>query len=129
MANKLVLLDTSVLIDYFRKGNKENTVLVAVVKQQYAYCISAVTDYEIYRGAFPAQVNFWNELLSAVRVLPFDKSVSRKAVEVYLKLKQKRMILENADLFIAATALAHGWPLVTLNKNHFEPIDFLSFVE
>lgn len=35
MADKIILIDTSVLIDYFRKTDKENAALVALVKQGY----------------------------------------------------------------------------------------------
>lgn len=34
-----MLIDTSILIDYFRKKDKEKSVLVALVKQDYTYCI------------------------------------------------------------------------------------------
>lgn len=81
MADKIVLVDTSVLIDYFRKTDKNNAVLVALVKQGYNYCISAVTEYEIYRGALLGQTSFWDNLLQKVHVLPFDKAASRAAVE------------------------------------------------
>jgi tRNA(fMet)-specific endonuclease VapC len=45
MADKIVLVDTSILIDYFRKKDKEKSVLVTLVKQDYNYCISSVTEY------------------------------------------------------------------------------------
>ena len=40
MADKIILVDTSVLIDYFRKTDKENASLVAIVKQGFTYRIS-----------------------------------------------------------------------------------------
>jgi len=46
MAHKIMVVDTSILIDYFRKKDKEKSVLVALVKQDYTYCISSVTEYE-----------------------------------------------------------------------------------
>jgi predicted nucleic acid-binding protein len=58
MADKIILIDTSILIDYFRKADKENAALVAIVKQSYTYCISSVTEYEIYRGALLEQIAF-----------------------------------------------------------------------
>ncbi len=82
MADKIVLVDTSVLIDYFRKTDKANAVLVTLVKQGYNYCISSVTEYEIYRGAVLGQMEFWDDLLQKVQVLPFDKAVARVAVDI-----------------------------------------------
>ena len=63
MENKLVLVDTSILIDFFRKTDKENSMLVKLVKQDYIYCISAVTEYEIYTGTTLAQEEFWKKFL------------------------------------------------------------------
>jgi tRNA(fMet)-specific endonuclease VapC len=73
MADKIVLVDTSILIDYFRKKDKEKSVLVTLVKQDYNYCISSVTEYEIYRGALLGQISFWDNLLQKVQVLSLTK--------------------------------------------------------
>lgn len=90
MADKIVLVDTSILIDYFRKQDKEKSMLVALVKQGYTYCISSVTEFEIYRGALLGQLLFWDNLLQKVEVLPFDKAASRVAVDINAELKRKR---------------------------------------
>ena len=129
MADKIVLVDTSVLIDYFRKTDKANSYLVAIVEQNYDYRISSVTEYEIYRGASLGQVSFWDNLLSKIQVLPFDKSASRIAVDINTALKSKRKQIEIADLFIAATAIANHLPFATLNKKHFDRIDTLNIME
>jgi predicted nucleic acid-binding protein len=129
MADKIILVDTSVLIDYFRKADKENAALVAIVKQGYTYCISSVTEYEIYRGALLGQIAFWDNLLQKVEVLPFDKAASRIAVNINAELKRKRKQIEIADLFIAATAVANDLKLATLNKKHFDRIEALSLMD
>lgn len=108
MADKIILVDTSVLIDYFRKTDKENAALVAIVKQGFSYCISSVTEYEIYRGALLGQIAFWDNLLDKIAVLPFDKAASRIAVDINSELRRKRKQIAIADLFIAATAVANG---------------------
>lgn len=129
MADKIILIDTSILIDYFRKTDKENAALVAIVKQGYTYCISSVTEYEIYRGALLGQMAFWDNLLLKVEVLSFDKAASRIAVDINAELKRKRKQIEIADLFIAATAIANGLKLATLNKKHFDRIEALTLME
>jgi len=129
MADKIILVDTSVLIDYFRKTDKENAALVAIVKQGYAFCISSVTEYEIYRGALLGQITFWDNLLEKVEVLSFDKAASRIAVNINAELKRKRNQIEIADLFIAATAVANDLKLATLNKKHFDRIEALSLMD
>lgn len=128
MEKKVVLVDTSILIDLFRKTDKENTVLVSLVRQGYVFCISAITDYEIYTGASFGQIDFWNEFLQKTEVFPFDKSVAKKAVEINFQLKKKRKQIAIPDLFIAATAILHDLPFATLNIKHFERIEGLNII-
>ncbi len=129
MADKIVLADTSILIDLFRKTDKSNSVLVSLVRQGYNYNISAVTEYEIYTGATLGQVDFWDNFLQKTDVLPFDRIAAKIAVDLNKELKRKRKLIETADLFIAATALANNLPFATLNKKHFDRIDKLIIVE
>lgn len=49
MANKIVLADTSILIDLFRKSEKANSRLVQLALQGYEFHISAITEYEVYQ--------------------------------------------------------------------------------
>lgn len=58
MADKIVLVYTSILIDYFRKTDKNNAALVALFQQGFDFCISAVTEFEIYTGATEEQLYF-----------------------------------------------------------------------
>ena len=129
MADKIVLVDTSVLIDLFRKTDKDNALLVSMVKKGYDYCISAVTEYEIYRGALLGQVTYWDNLLQKVLVLPFDKTTARVAVDLNFDLKRKRKQIAIPDLFIGAIAILHNLLLATLNKKHFDRIDGLTVIE
>lgn len=125
MARKIVLADTSILIDFFRKTDKSNSHLIALVRQDYAFCISAITEYEIYTGATDSQYHYWQEFLRKTQVLAFDNDIVKVAVEVNKALKRKRKQIDIADLFIAATAIEKNMPLATLNKKHFERIENL----
>ena len=129
MAEKIVLVDTSILIDLFRKTDKSNSVLVSLVRQGYNYSISSITEYEIYTGATLGQVDFWDNFLQKTDVLPFDRAAAKIAVNLNKALKRKRKLIETADLFIAATALANNLPFATLNKKHFERINELILIE
>ena len=128
MAGKIVLADTSVLIDYFRKTDKSKSCLVMLYKEEYDFCISAITEFEIYSGATIQQIPFWQNLLVNTEVLPFDKKVVASAISINKELKRKRKLAGIADLFIAATSISHNLPLVTLNKKHFDKIDGLQLV-
>jgi len=128
MAEKIVLADTSILIDFFRKTDKANSKLIALVRDGYAFSISAITEYEIYSGAPAAQQDYWLDFLKHTQVLPFDKDVVKVAVDINSALKRKRKQIDIADLFIAATAVRNKLPFATLNMKHFERIDNLHIV-
>ena len=131
MADKIIMVDTSILIDYYRKSDKANSVWVALVRQGYKFAISTITKYEIYSGATMSQLDFWKSILQAIEVIPFDESAVNTAVNINATLKQKRKQIDLADLFIAATAIAiaNDLHLATLNRKHFERIDRLNIVQ
>lgn len=129
MADNVILVDSSILIDYYRKTNKANAVWVSLIDKGYEFAISAITKYELYSGATQSQITFWDSILMAISVMPFDEVCVDTAVQINAVLKQKRKQIDLADLFIAATAMTNNLPITTLNKKHFERIDGLSVVE
>lgn len=100
-----------------------------MVRQGYSFAVSAVTKYEIYAGATPNQLTFWDNIFRAITVMPLDELSVDIAVTIISALKRKRKQIDLADLFIAATAVAHNLPLVTLNRKHFDRIDTLKMID
>lgn len=129
MADKIILVDTSILIDYYRKTEKEKSIWIHLVREGYSFAISAVTKYEIYSGATPSQLAFWDSVLQAITVLPLDEASVDAAVSINKMLKRKRKQIDIADLFIAATAVANKMSLATLNRKHFDRIDTLILID
>ena len=129
MADKIILADTSILIDYFRKTDKSNSSLVFLFEQGYDFAISAISHYEIYSCTTTAQIPFWQGLLQQTTVLAFNQNVAQTALDKNNELKKKRKQIEMVDLFIAATAIIYDLPIATLNKKHFERIDGLYIIE
>lgn len=125
MADKRVMLDSTVLIEYFRKTDKNNARLVSHFKNFDKLYISSITEFEVINGAKPEHIQFWNTLLTRITPLDFDSRAARIAAEIVKQLKTKRKSIDKPDLFIAATALAHGLTLDTNNKKHFVHIDSL----
>ena len=103
--------------------------MVSLIDKGYEFAISAITKYELYSGATQSQITFWDSILMAISVMPFDEGCVDTAVQINAVLKQKRKQIDLADLFIAATAITYYLPITTLNKKHFERIDGLSVVE
>jgi len=123
------MVDTSVLIDYYRKTDKENSAWLRFVRTGYKFVISSITKYEIYSDATQNQLNFWNSVLQTTEVFPFDDAAVNTAIKLNTILKQKRKQIDLPDLFIAATAVANRLPIATLNKKHFERIDELKIID
>ena len=123
------MIDTTLLIDYFRKTDKSKSRLVQLSEQFDQLAISTVTEFEVYSGATEAQLAFWTELLSEILVLPFDSQAAHMAVEIQRDLKKLRKTIEKADLFIAATVVANGLTLETLNRKHFDKIKQLTLLD
>ena len=125
MANQVVLVDTSILIDYYRKSDKSKSIWIDLVREGYTFAVSAITKYEIYSGATENQLAFWDTVFRSMTNLPFDEACVHSAVLINAVLKRKRKKIGIADLFIAATAMSHQLPVATLNRKHFERVDDL----
>ena len=47
------------------------------------------------------------------------------SAEIYAKLRKRGMPIDDIDILIAGTVLAHNWVLVTHNNKHFGRIEGL----
>lgn len=128
MADKKLMIDTRILIDYFRKTEKAKSKLVAHFLEYDQIFISTITEFEIYNGAQKIHQNFWEGMLSRFTVLDFDRPSARQAAEIVLHLKIKRKSIDKPELFIAATAVSNGLILDTLNVKHFANIESLKLL-
>jgi len=124
----MILLDTSILIDYYRKTDKGKSVLLQLKKDYQQFAVSVVTQFEVYRGVRQDKLPFWNDLFQNMIILPFDADTVSTALILDNDLKKISKQIELADLFIAATAVSRNIPCATLNKKHFERIEKLRIV-
>ncbi|BEP17307.1 type II toxin-antitoxin system VapC family toxin [Pyrofollis japonicus] len=100
------LLDTSVLIDNVRKGVFEEGA------------ISVITLIEFLRGVDPRKRQRVKELLeNSYIVLGIDNKVILEYCRLYDELRKRGNLLPDADLLIAATAIANNALLVTMDKD------------
>ena len=115
-----VMLDASVLIEYFRKKDKESTLYSQVARKYDIQSISVVAKLEVLYGARAESVEYWNAVFATMDVVPFTDEMVAKAHEIVLGLKRKSCLIEMEDIMIAATAMVQKTPLATLNRKHFE---------
>ena len=121
--------DTSFLIDFQRerrrtdRGTPAHDFLRA--NPDAVPTLSAVALGEFAEGlADPAHpLMAW--VRSTHEVLPIDESVALRYGSVTRRLRERRQLIGSQDLWIAATALHYGVPLVTANERHFARVDGL----
>jgi tRNA(fMet)-specific endonuclease VapC len=128
MENEIICLDTSILIDFYRKKHKEKTAFFGLTKTYKLFAVSIITEYELLIGADTHQTQYWKGFFDRVTILPFDKMASDAAIAITKKLKDKNKLIEIPDIFIGATALSRNMKIATLNKKHIERIPDLVLV-
>jgi len=127
---QIILLDTSVLIDFFRKTDKSKSYLYTLSKISESFVVSSVTHYEIYTGVnSESQKSIWDQFFNGVDIIPFDVKASGIAADIDIQLKKARKQIDSSDIFIAATAISLNIPCATLNKKHFSRIANLQLID
>ncbi len=87
--------------------------------------ISTVTLLEFLRGV-PGEerrVAFLKGLQKLFKIEPVDDLVVLTYCKLYRALRRNGELIEDADLLIAATAIAKGYVLWTKNIKHFERLE------
>jgi tRNA(fMet)-specific endonuclease VapC len=128
MDEPLIILDTGVLIDYFRKTKKENSYLYQLSTTHSRFAVSIITKFEILIGSSDRQKDFWTTFFARVEVIDFGDRANEIAVVIHRQLKIKNQMIGFADLLIGATVMASGGELATLNHSHFNRIEGLTIL-
>ena len=125
-----VLLDTCVVSELYR-ANPDQHVRDAVTRREpEELFLSVITFGELRKGAalLPtgqkrSGLEAWLEDLQhefADRVLPVDLETSRIWGEITARARLRGEQIPVADGLIAATAIRHGFRIMTRNTRHFE---------
>ncbi len=105
---KKVLIDTSILIEALDKEKVE-----ILPEEPY---ISVITVYEYIR--YKKDRRFFKKMLEeAFNVVGIDNEVLLKAAEMFSILKEKGMAVSENDVYIAATAIVHGFELWSKDRD------------
>ncbi len=119
---ELICLDTSILIDFFRKKDKTKSFFFELTKTYSQFAVSIITEYEILVGSNLDTNSFWEDFFEKVTVLPFGKFENKEEITIFKQLKKENKLIEIPDILIGATAKANNLKIATLNKKHFERI-------
>lgn len=123
---EMICLDSSVLIEYYRKTRKEDSFLFQLAAN-YGFKIPAIVKYEVFKGD-KKKDPLWDTVLKDIEILSFDNESSEIAAQIYLDLKAKGQLIPTDDILIAATAIRNEMKLATLNKKDFNRIDGLQIL-
>ena len=129
MENQKILIDTSLVIDFWRKKNKQKTILWKLM-ENYDISISSITEFELFVGT--KNKNQANEVLEIIKhfdIINFDSEIARLSSEIYKDLKKKNLLIDFNDIFIGASAIKNNLQIATLNIEHFRRIDSLKLFE
>ena len=123
-----MVVDTGIFIDHLRATEKTKTALYGIFERD-DICSSSVTLYELMAGATTQSKKEDIFLITSnFQVLDFSEAVAYRAAEIYRQLKKENLLIEFRDIFIAATCLEFDFPILTLNKKHFQRIKGLSLI-
>ncbi|CAA9393835.1 MAG: hypothetical protein AVDCRST_MAG93-9866 [uncultured Chloroflexia bacterium] len=119
-----VLVDTSVVIDLFRRqpGMAQHFARVDSV-------VSPIVLGELYHGALRAtltarEMNYIAQLMQTSRMVLCDEETSLRYATIRNNLQPRGLLIPENDMWIAASAIQHGLPLAT-GDAHFERVDGL----
>jgi tRNA(fMet)-specific endonuclease VapC len=127
-----LLIDTDLLIDAER-GVGSPAVEPLLGDEDRA--ISVVTVSELLHGVHRAtgarrarRSAFVEHLLAGIRAIPITEPVARVHADVWAQQAARGHVIAAHDLWIAATALAHGLGVATGNAADFERVPGLRVV-
>lgn len=127
-----VLIDTDVLVDAER-GISGPELEAALGDEERA--ISVITVSELLHGVLRAgggrrmrRAAFVEHLLAELRAIPITERVARVHADVWAQLSARGEIIGAHDLWIAATAVAHGLAVATGNAGEFRRVEGLRVI-
>lgn len=129
MSGKKFLLDTNILIAFFKKERS----IIEHLRKGTDVLVPIVTLGELYFGAEKSEHRKSNiekivQLADIIPVVNCDRGTARVYGEVKNYLKSKGAPIPENDVWIASIAIQHNFILVTRDK-HFKQVKDLTLVE
>ena len=123
-----LILDTSFFIDLERehaRGAATGAAQFLERLDEARLYLPAIVAGELAAGAPMAHRPRWEAFLAPFFLLPVTPDVAWEYGRAYRHLRGVGLLIGANDLWIAATGLAHGMPVVTRNVDHFRRVPHL----
>lgn len=127
-----MILETTFLVDLERELNRDHSGPAQRFLEQHGddrFHITPTIAGELAAGASLAQRKDWESFVRPFRVLETNANVAWEYGQLYRYLSDNGMLIGSNDLWIAASGLAHGMPLVTRNRRHFRRVPGLTVAD
>ncbi len=111
---KKICLDTDILIEILHNDGITREDLAGYGEEFYT---TSVSIFEVWYGKHEEGLEI---LLDNLYKISFDEKSAKMAAEMLKKLKQKGLLIEPRDMFIAASCITNDMLLLTRNRKHFE---------
>lgn len=126
------IVDTNILIKY-EKGQLDLENKISG-REKEEFFISVITASELLHGVLRAndpsiksqRSAFVEGILSHFSILPIDLAVARSHSQLWSLLQTQGKMIGIHDSWIAATCIAKGMSLITLNVKEFDSVPGLS---
>ncbi len=120
-----LILDTNFIIAAereARRGEAGRTSAFLAQRQSETFHITFTIAGELACGQSASARRDWERLCRPFPILPWTMEVAWHYGEIYRALAAKGQLIGANDLWIAATALAHGFGVVTNNQDEFSRV-------
>ena len=115
----MILLDSSVAVDYLRGREDAVTVFESALSNAEWIGASEIVRFEVLAGVRPHEAAAVETFFALLGWVGVDETISRRAAALARQHRPAFGGIEDADYLIAATALELDAPLLTANARHF----------
>lgn len=128
-----VLLDTDTLSYYIKQYPKVVSIAQNYLRQNNFFTFSIITRFEILRGlkanGAATGIKTFDVLCSRNEIIGLSDKIIVRASDIYADLYKRGLLILDADILIAATALENNLAVVTNNESHFTRITGLQVLK
>ena len=119
-----LILETTFLIDFERqrRSRSGDTLDFLTAHREKKLFITHTIAGELASGKTLSGKEDWEDFISPFHILEWTTRIDWEYGNAFRYLMSQGLLIGANDLWIAATALAYGYPLVSANEEHFSRV-------